>query len=141
MVAVAPVADMTRNGEKTRLRVLVVEDHADTAASLALLLRLDGHEVRVAPDGPAALRAAHESPPDVALLDIRLPGMDGCDVARRLLERAAEKKPLLVALAGCGREQDRRRAAEAGIDLYLLKPMDPEALRRLLRRFQGIMAP
>jgi CheY-like chemotaxis protein len=66
--------------------------------------------------------------------------MDGYEVARRLQERATKKKPLLIAITGCGREQDRRRSAEAGIDLHLVKPVDPEAAQRLLRRFQSIIA-
>jgi DNA-binding response OmpR family regulator len=129
------VADMIRDKEKTGLRVLVVEDDMDTSASVATLLRMDGHEVQVARDGRTAVRMSQESSPDVALLDIRLPGMDGYEVARRLQERATKKKPLLIAITGCGREQDRRRSAEAGIDLHLVKPVDPEALQRLLRRF------
>ncbi len=122
------------------MRVLVVEDSADTAASLEMLLRLDGHEVLVAGDGPAALRAAHDRPPDVALVDIRLPGMDGFEVARHLQEQVTEKKPFVIAITGYGQEEDRRRSAEAGIDLHLLKPVAPDALRRLLRRFQRVIA-
>jgi CheY-like chemotaxis protein len=86
------------------------------------------------------LRAAAENPVDVVLLDIGLPRMDGYEVARRLQQQATEKKPLLIAIAGCGRDQDLRRSSEAGIDLYLLKPVDAEALRRMLRRFQRIIA-
>jgi CheY-like chemotaxis protein len=125
------------NGPAT-LRVLVVEDHADTAGSLAL--RLQGHEADVAPDGPTALRIAAASPPDVALLGLGLPGgMDGCDVARRLQEQAAGKAPLLIAVTGYGQEADRRRSEQAGIDLHLLKPADPEDLTKLLERFKTIL--
>ena len=122
----------------SKLRVLVVEDHADTAESVAVLLRLHGHEVDVAPDGPTALRIAAQNPPDVALLDIGLPGMDGFEVARRLQERPG-KKPLLVAVTGYGQEEDRRRSEQAGIDLHLLKPVDPEELKQLLARFKTII--
>jgi CheY-like chemotaxis protein len=139
-LALAPAKDNMHDKETARLRVLVVEDDADTAASVAILLRMDGHEVQVAGDGPNALRAAEASPPDVALLDLWLPGMDGYEVARRLQERAAEKKPLLIAITGCGQEPDRQRSAQAGIDLHLLKPVDPAALQRLLRRFERIIA-
>ena len=120
------------------MRVLVVEDHADSAETLAVLLRLHGHEVDVAPDGPTALRIAAQNPPDVALLDIGLPRMDGFEVARRLQERPG-KKPLLVAVTGYGQEEDHRRSEQAGIDLHLLKPVDPEQLEKLLARFKTII--
>ena len=123
----------------SKLRVLVVEDHADSAETLAVLLRLHGHEVDVAPDGPTALRIAAQNPPDVALLDIGLPGMDGFEVARRLQEQAAGKMPLLVAVTGYGQEEHRRRSKQAGIDLHLLKPVDPEEIKTLLARFKTII--
>ena len=123
--------------EKAGLRILVVEDHADTAESLALLLRGEGHEIQVAPDGLAAVGAVQFAPPDVLLLDIGLPGMSGWEVARWVTGQPAEKRPLLVAVTGYGREEDRRRSEEAGIDLHLVKPVDPEKLLGLLRRFRG----
>jgi two-component system, OmpR family, response regulator len=121
------------------LRVLVVEDRPESAAALALLLRRSGHEVEVAPDGPAALDAVQARPPDVVLLDIGLPGLDGWEVSRRLPGDPAGKRPLLIALTGLGREADRRRSEEAGIDLHLLKPVDPGWLRGLLQRFQSVV--
>src|SRR5688572_7903558 len=90
----------TRPGARTGLHVLVVEDHADSAANMAMLLRLEGHEVWIAADGPAALCAAQAQPPDVVLLDIDLPGMDGYEVARLLRERPAEKAPFVIAVTG-----------------------------------------
>jgi two-component system CheB/CheR fusion protein len=120
--------------------VLLVEDNPDSSWSLALLLGLDGHHVEAAADGPAALRAAGQAPPDVVLLDIGLPGMDGYEVARRLGEQATVKRPLLVAVTGFGTEEDRRRSREAGIDLHLTKPVDPGQLLRLLGRFRRIIA-
>jgi CheY-like chemotaxis protein len=123
---------------KAGLRILVVEDHADTAASLALLLRREGHEVQVAPEGPAAVGAVQVAPPDVVLLDIGLPGMSGWEVARWVTEQPAEKRPLLVAITGYGREEDRRRSEAAGIDLHLVKPVDPDQLLGLLRRFRRV---
>jgi CheY-like chemotaxis protein len=131
------VRDPPHNGPP--LRVLIVEDCEDAAASLALLLRLDGHEVHVAGNGGMALRVAQDWPPDVVLLDIGLPGLDGYEVAKRLRARAAGMKPLLIAITGYGRDEDRRRSAEAGIDLHLLKPADPAGLRQMLKRFQGII--
>jgi CheY-like chemotaxis protein len=123
------------------LRILLVEDDGDSAETLAVLLRIYGHEVDVARDGPTALRLAAAAPPDVALLDLDLPGgMDGYEVARRLREQEADKLPLLIAVTGYGQEEDRRRSAEAGIHLHLLKPVDGEALNRLLQRFQAVIA-
>src|SRR2546421_1348701 len=91
------------------LRVLVVEDNPDCAATTAVLLRLDGHEVRVAGDGGSALLAAAGWPPDVALVDLCLPDMPGCEVARRLAEPSAGKRPFLVAVTGFGSEAMRQR--------------------------------
>jgi CheY-like chemotaxis protein len=121
------------------LRILVVEDQADTAATLTLLLGMEGHEVQVAPDGPAAVGAIQTASPDVVLLDIGLPSMSGWEVARWVTEQPAEKRPLLVAVTGYGREEDRQRSEEAGIDLHLLKPVDPDQLLRLLRRFYRVV--
>jgi CheY-like chemotaxis protein len=121
------------------LHLLLVEDDADTAASFALLLQLLGHEVQVARDGPEALLQAEDNPPDVVLLDIGLPGMDGWQVARRLHLIAGGRTPLLVAITGYGQEADRERSRQAGIHLHLLKPLDPSELEELLRRFQAIL--
>jgi CheY-like chemotaxis protein len=124
------------------LRVLVVEDDAGLASDLAMLLGRCGHKVRVASDGAAALEATQASAPDVVLLDIGLPGMDGYQVARRVREEIAPamaKAPLLIAVTGRAGEADRRRSQEAGIDLHLVKPVDPHELLRLLERFQKII--
>ena len=114
------------------LRVLLVEDHPDAAASTALLLRYFGHDVTVAHDGPAALELARRWAPDVALLDIGLPKLDGCEVARQLVALCRQKKPALIAVSGYGGEEQARRCAAAGIELLLLKPVDPEQLRFVL---------
>jgi CheY-like chemotaxis protein len=113
-------------------RVLVVDDNVDVAEMLALVLREEGHEVRTAHDGPAALQAAESFRPEVVLLDIGLPRMDGYEVARRLRGQAGMKKALLVALTGYGQEEDRRRAEKAGFDVHLVKPANPAALQSLL---------
>jgi CheY-like chemotaxis protein len=117
------------------LRVLLVEDYPDSAVSLAMLLRLFGHEVAVATDGPGGLEAARASAPDVVLLDIGLPKMDGHEVARRLTASDG-KKPYLIALTGFGGPDEVKRCAEAGFDLHLLKPADPEQLQLILRQRQ-----
>jgi CheY-like chemotaxis protein len=128
--------------DRPGLRILVVEDDPDLAAALVGWLGRWGHDARVAPDGPAALRATEAGLPDVILLDIGLPGMDGFDVARQVrqaLAPAAPKAPLVIAVTGRGSEADRRRSQEAGIDLHLDKPVDPGQLLHLLQRFQGII--
>ena len=124
----------------TGLRVLVVEDQAETADVLATLLRLGGHEAAVAPDARSALEAARSRPPDVVLLDLGLPDMDGWQLARHFQEPYGGKPPLLVAITGLGEEADRRRSEEAGIDLHLVKPADPGQLLCLLNRFRRIVA-
>jgi two-component system CheB/CheR fusion protein len=118
------------------LRVLLVEDYVDAATSTAEIVRLDGHDVRLAPDGPTALEAASAMEPDVVLLDLGLPGMDGYEVARRLAA-SCRRKPYLIAVSGFGGDDARQRSAEAGIDLYLLKPADPEQLLRILRNLSS----
>jgi signal transduction histidine kinase/DNA-binding response OmpR family regulator len=112
--------------------VLVVDDNRDAAEMLTMMLHLDGHEVRVAHDGPTALREARAWPPDVVLLDIGLPGMSGYEVAHHLLENGGAGHPLLVAMTGYGQDEDRRRSREAGFSHHLVKPVDPQELRQLL---------
>jgi CheY-like chemotaxis protein len=117
----------------------VVEDNADVLASMELLLGLTGFEVQSAPDGPTALEKARQFHPEVVLLDIGLPGMDGWEVARRLRAECPAQPPFLVAITGYGREEDRLRSEQAGIDLHLVKPTDPEQLIGLLKRFQLVV--
>jgi CheY-like chemotaxis protein/nitrogen-specific signal transduction histidine kinase len=131
----APAADAAPpggNGTGRRRRVLVVDDNADAAESLAMLLGLLGYEVRTAHDGPAALREAAAFRPDVALLDIGMPGMSGHDVARRLRQTPGLDGLLLVAMTGWGQDEDRRRSREAGFNHHLVKPVDAAALHQLL---------
>jgi PAS domain S-box-containing protein len=117
----------------SRRRILVVDDNVDGAVSLARLLELlHGHEVQVAHDGPSALEVADRFRPEVVLLDIGLPGMDGHEVARRLRARPEFGRTPLVALTGWGQESDRRRSREAGFDHHLVKPVDLDALSGLL---------
>ncbi|MCI0455859.1 MAG: ATP-binding protein [Gemmataceae bacterium] len=114
-------------------RVLVIEDSPDTAESLRLLFLLTGHEVEVAHTGPAGVTAARSFCPEVVVCDVGLPGgMDGYAVARALRREPASASAFLIALTGYGREDDQRRCAEAGFDLHLTKPADPNQLQRLL---------
>ena len=115
-------------------RLLVVDDNQDSAESLALLLEIHGHEVRIAFTGPAALETARTFRPEVILLDIGLPGMDGYQVAREL-RAGQEGHPLvLVALTGYGQDEDRRLSREAGFDHHLVKPVDLQELARVIAR-------
>jgi CheY-like chemotaxis protein len=114
------------------LSVLVVDDNRDAAESLAMLLRTAGAEVQVAHDGPTALSEFERSEPHVVLLDIGMPGMDGCEVARRLREVSRRDRVALVALTGWGQDEDRRRVREAGFDHHLVKPVDLASLQSLL---------
>jgi CheY-like chemotaxis protein len=108
---------------------------------MTLLLEIYGHQVRVARDALSALRLAWVEPPDVVILEVRLPGMDGWELARRLQEPVAGKRPFCIACTGCYTPADRRRSAEAGIDLHLVKPVEPGRLRSLLRRLQSVLVP
>ncbi len=113
-------------------RVLVVDDNVDAATTLAMLLKLHGHQTHTAHDGEEALQSADELRPEVMLLDIGLPKLNGYEVARRLREQPWGREILLVALTGWGQEEDRQRSKEAGFDGHLVKPVDLEALKRLL---------
>jgi two-component system CheB/CheR fusion protein len=111
----------------SRLRVLVVEDNADAAGGLKMLLELAGHDVEVASDGLQALRLVDEFEPHVALVDIGLPVLDGFQVARRIRQEHPTR-PLLVALSGYGREEDKQQSKAAGFDHHLVKPVDFHAI-------------
>jgi signal transduction histidine kinase/CheY-like chemotaxis protein len=115
-----------------RRRILIADDNRDAADSLSLLLELSGHEVRVAHLGQTALSLAQTFRPDVAFLDIGMPDMSGYEVARALRQEPWATSLQLIALTGWGQEDDRRRALEAGFDLHLTKPVDPDLLQRLI---------
>jgi PAS domain S-box-containing protein len=115
-------------------RILIVDDNADTARGLARLLKLLGHEVATAHDGPSAIDAAESFQPSVVLLDIGLPGMSGYEVASRLRAEDFGRNLLIVAVSGYGQDEDRRRSREAGFDYHLVKPIDHDALLTLLAR-------
>ncbi len=116
-----------------RLRALVVDDNADTALGLSRLLQFHGFDVATARDGPAAIALARERPPDVALLDVGMPGMDGFEVARAIRREPACRNVRLIAVTGYGRDEDRARARAAGFDEHLTKPVDPDLLLASLR--------
>jgi CheY-like chemotaxis protein len=118
----------------TPRRLLIVDDNIEAAETLTMLLRMMGHEVLSAHSGQAALERAAELCPEVVLLDIGMPDMNGYEVARRLRALPGMDHPLLVALTGWGAAEDRRRAEEAGFDLHLTKPADLGVLEEILRR-------
>jgi PAS domain S-box-containing protein len=126
---------------RRRSRVLVVDDNVDAATSLALLLKLDGHDVKLAHDGPAALAAARSYAPQVILLDIGLPGMSGYEVARELRRDPAFAETMLIALTGYGQAEDRRKSKSAGFDHHLTKPIDDEALAAVFDAAPGNATP
>jgi CheY-like chemotaxis protein len=128
-----------------QLRVLVVEDQVDAADTLAALLRREGHTVEVAYSGPEGVEAWRRCRPDVVLLDLGLPGVDGWEVATLLRTEAtsqdpkSEKQPLIVAVTGLDGDEERKRSDAVGIALHLVKPTDPERLLALLRRFSSVV--
>jgi CheY-like chemotaxis protein len=127
-----PLATAPRGANKRRLRVLVVDDHRASADTLAMLVRIWGHNVRKAYDGAAALELAFKYRPDMILLDIMMPEISGRDLALRIRQQACLKKCLLIAITGCTDERQRLHCLEAGVDLFLIKPVTPHTLQSLL---------
>jgi CheY-like chemotaxis protein len=113
-------------------RVLVVDDNLDAAESLSLLLQADGHQTELAHDGLAAVEATRRFAPDIVLLDIGLPGLNGYEAAMQMRSQG-NPRPTLVAVTGWGQQQDRVRAAQAGFDMHLTKPVDPAVIMALAR--------
>lgn len=118
--------------EATRYKILVVDDNRDSAESLAILLKLMGHDTHMAFDGIEAIAAAEKIRPDVVLLDIGMPNVDGHDACRRMRALPWAKDMLLIAQTGWGQDEDKRRTSEAGFDGHLVKPVDPDDLLRLV---------
>jgi CheY-like chemotaxis protein len=115
-------------------RILVVDDNRDLALGMSRLLSMVGHTVQTVYNGPAAIEAARESLPEVILLDIGLPGMDGYEVAANLRTAGQGNRPLIVAVTGYGHEEDVRRSLESGFDYHLVKPVDHNTLLSLLEK-------
>jgi CheY-like chemotaxis protein len=113
-------------------RLLVVDDNRESAITLAMLLRLEGHEVWVAHDGRTALELAKAHSPDMVFLDIGMPGMDGYEVAREIRKIPEAEKSVLTAVTGWGQQEHRRRTAEAGFNHHLVKPIDLKVVESLL---------
>jgi PAS domain S-box-containing protein len=136
LLATHPAAPMspeeTKVGHIAARRVLVVDDNSDAALTLSLLLESLGHETCVAHDGAEALRLAPEFAPDVVFLDLGMPGLNGFEVARRMRRLQRDRPLIIVAVTGWGQEADRKRSEEAGFDVHLVKPVDPETLVKVL---------
>jgi CheY-like chemotaxis protein len=116
----------------SKRRILIVDDNCDSAASLATLLKRSGNETLVAHDGEEAVEAAASQLPDVILLDIGLPKLNGFEACRRIRQFQWAKNVLIIALTGWGQEEDRRKSTEAGFDNHLIKPVDHAELMKLL---------
>jgi CheY-like chemotaxis protein len=114
-------------------RILIADDNRDSAETLAALLRMEGHEVTSVHDGPVALSIFAELKPDVALLDIGMPGLTGYEVARKMRQSTQRASLTLIAITGWGQDIDKERAFAAGFDHHLTKPVDPQRLVELLK--------
>ena len=120
------------------LRVVIVDDNHDSADSLAMLMQLTGNKTYMAHDGVEAVEAVEKYRPEVLLLDIGLPGLDGHEVCRRVRQQPWGKDIIVIALTGWGQEDDRRKSEEAGFDGHLVKPVDFEQLSQALREMQKV---
>lgn len=138
---VKPAAQPAESKNGKHLRVLIVDDNQDNADSLRRLLSMTGHEVRAAFGGPEGLRVAEEFLPDVALLDLGMPEVDGHEVCRRIRSAPWGRHMTLIAQTGWGQEQDRRRTGEVGFDYHLVKPIDHAALSELLTKIDNERGP
>jgi signal transduction histidine kinase len=123
--SIEPVIQVRRN-------ILIADDNQDALESLALMLRLEGHEVHCASDGEEALALAGQRRPEIVVLDVGMPKLDGCEVARRIRAESWGRDAVLVALTGWGQEVDRRRSREAGFDMHLVNPVDPATICDML---------
>jgi CheY-like chemotaxis protein len=117
---------------KTRLKILVVDDNPDSALSMAMMLSMMGHDTRTAHDGEAAVTTAEEFRPQVVLLDIGLPKLNGYEVAQRIRKQEWGTAMFLVAITGWGQDEDRRRSEDVGMNLHMVKPVEPAVLESVL---------
>ena len=123
---------VAQSAPASRRRLLVVDDHRESADTLAMLLTVMGHEVEKVYDGQAAIELAARTHPDAVLLDIGLPVMNGYEVARALRNAPESSRMVLIAISGYGQDEDRRRSREAGFDHHLVKPVEPAELARII---------
>jgi signal transduction histidine kinase len=125
-------ADASETPVPIRRNILIADDNQDALESLALMLRMEGHDVVCASDGEEALALAGQRKPEIVVLDVGMPKLDGCEVARRIRAESWGRGAILVALTGWGQEVDRKRSRDAGFDMHLVKPVDPATLCDML---------
>jgi CheY-like chemotaxis protein len=131
------LATYTPGNSTRKRRILIVDDNVDAGVLFGMLLREEGHDVQLAHDGPTALETAVSFLPEVVLLDLGMPRMDGHEVAARLRQQPAMKDTLLIAVSGYSREDKQRQCLEAGFDAYLAKPVTLEMLYEVLGRLEA----
>ena len=119
-----------------RFKILVVDDNHDSALSMSMMLSIMGHETRTAHDGETAVATAETFLPDVVLLDIGLPKLNGYEVAQRIREKSWGASMYLIAVTGWGQEEDRQRSSEVGLNVHMVKPVEPAALEKLLAQLK-----
>lgn len=143
MVDAKPLTAPPIDGTPHRLKILVVDDNHDSALSLAMMLSIMGHETRTAHDGESAVTNAETFLPDVVLLDIGLPKLNGYEVAQRIRTSAWGASMFLIAVTGWGQDEDRQRSSEVGLNVHMVKPVEPSALERLFSELSvnGRLAP
>ena len=136
MLADKPMADASKppvtHSATRRFKILVVDDNHDSALSLAMMLSIMGHDTRTAHDGESAVATAEAFLPDVVLLDIGLPKLNGYEVAQRIRKTSWGATMYLIAVTGWGQDEDRQRSSEVGLNLHMVKPVEPSALEKLL---------
>lgn len=132
MLADKTMADGGRVPPVRRFKILVVDDNHDSALSMSMMLSILGHDTRTAHDGETAVSTAEAFLPDVVLLDIGLPKLNGYEVAQRLREQAWGQSMFLIAVTGWGQDEDRQRSSEVGLNVHMVKPVEPAALEKLL---------
>ena len=120
-----------------RFKILVVDDNPDSALSMAMMLSIMGHETRTAHDGESAVASAETFLPEVVLLDIGLPKLNGYEVAQRIRGQAWGESMFLIAVTGWGQDEDRQRSSEVGLNVHMVKPVEPSALEKLLATLPG----
>jgi len=143
MVDAKPLTASPVEGTPHRFKILVVDDNHDSALSLAMMLSIMGHETRTAHDGESAVTSAQSFLPDVVLLDIGLPKLNGYEVAQRIRESSWGTSMFLIAVTGWGQDEDRQRSSEVGLNVHMVKPVEPGALEKLLAELsaKGTLAP
>ena len=131
-MADGPRSGLTPQPPVHRFKILVVDDNHDSALSMAMMLSIMGHDTRTAHDGESAVATAETFLPDVVLLDIGLPKLNGYEVAQRIREKAWGESMYLIAVTGWGQDEDRQRSTEVGLNQHMVKPVEPAALEKLL---------